>query len=159
MLRIITDSHPPIGGAELQQLQAGLGRPLPEDYQRFLLLHNGGRADPPAFALRWNDASLAKRFPKGLIHVMFCIDASSASDLMRNLASYRERIPADTLPIGMDPGGNILLLGLAPPHTGRVLFWVQDHEVAWEDGETPDFSNVGLAAQSFNEFLQLLDEP
>jgi hypothetical protein len=158
MHNTITDSHPPVGEAELVQLQAAIGSSLPEAYRRFLLLHNGGRIDPSIFQLHWEGGRLARRFPKGRLHVMFCIDSASPNDLLKNAAAYRERVPAGTLPIGMDPGGNLLLLGLEPPHAGQVLFWVQDQEVAWEDGEAPDFSNVGLAARSFDEFLRSLNE-
>lgn len=73
--------------------------------------------------------------------------------------SYRERIPAGTLPIGMDPAGNLILLGVEDPHTGRGMLSVQDHEVAWEAGQTPDVGNVGLAAGSCRDFLASLREP
>ena len=155
----MTDSHPSIGAEELRRFESAVGYRLPADYAQFLLRHNGGRTSPAAFALRWTDAGLARRFPHDIVHMLFGAAPGVPGDLAAMLDSYRERIPASTLPIGMDPGGNLILLGLEAPHTGRVMLWVQDHEVDWEAGETPDFSNVGLAAASFTDFMAGLHEP
>lgn len=155
----VTESFAALDTVLLQQAQQVIGVPLPDDYVQFLLSHNGGRIAPAQFTLRWHDAGLARRFARDRVHVLFGIGPGESLDLCAQLDAYRERIPADTLPIGIDPGGNLILLGLAAPRTGHVMLWVQDQEVDWEAGEVPDFSNVGLAADTFTEFLAALREP
>jgi hypothetical protein len=57
----------------------------------------------------------------------------------------------DTLAIASDAGGNVLLLALSGPFVGKVLFWCKDHEV--EEGCVPGYENVGVVADSFDDFL------
>jgi hypothetical protein len=159
MLVQVSHSFAAIDADQLRILELSIGHSLPSDYAAFLLRHNGGRVEPAIFDLQWKDAGLARQFPHDTVHVLFGIAPGQRGDLLGQLTRYRERIPAGTLPVGMDQGGDLILLGLEAPHTGRVMLWVQDHEVDWEAGETPDFSNVGLAAASFTEFLACLYEP
>lgn len=68
-----------------------------------------------------------------------------------NAITFKGRIPADTLAIAHDAGGNLILLALAGIHAGKVLFWVKDYEV--EDGEVPSYDNIGLLAENLRGFI------
>ena len=154
MLRQITDTLGPLPEDVFRRAETEIGVPLPEPYKQFLQQFNGGRPEPARFRIEWREQPFAKRFPYDGVHVLFGFQDGSPSDFLRNLQDYRARIPEDTVPIGCDPGGNLLLLGLTGPNAGKVFLWVQDYEV--EEGETPDYSNVGLIAPSFDEFLRSL---
>lgn len=154
MLRQMTDTLGPLPEGAFEQAKKEIGSPLPEEHKRLLLRYNGGRTEPACFPVTWEGQSWAKRFPYDTVHFLFGFREGSPSDLLDNLETYRGRIPDDTLPIGRDPGGNLLLIGFHGANTGKVYLWLQDHEV--EEGEVPDYSNIGLIASSFDEFLDSL---
>jgi hypothetical protein len=156
MLRQMTDTLGPFLPNAIGQAEAEIGAPLPEEYRQFLQRYNGGRPKPAWFRITWQGQSWARRFPYDSVHFLFGVQEGDDMDLLENFRSYRGRIPDDTAPIGCDPGGNLLLLGVSGPNAGKVLFWVRDYEV--EEGETPDHSNVGFVTSSFNEFLDSLFE-
>lgn len=75
-----------------------------------------------------------------------------SNSLDKNIKIYEDRLPIGFVPIGCDPGGNVICIGTDEEFTGRIYFW--DHE---EESEDPDdMSNVHLIADSFSEFLDQL---
>ena len=84
------------------------------------------------------------------------INDERSSDFVSDYQTYKGRVPSDTVPIGYDPGGNLLLLGIGSRNYGQVFFWMQSYE---KDGSEPgeaDYRNVGFVANSFDEFLDSL---
>jgi hypothetical protein len=155
MLREVTDSLPPVQAGTIAHAERTVGAALPDQYKRFLEKHNGGRLKPDTFPVKWDsNPECARRFPSDSVHYLFGMGDGDDSEFLRHLDLYRSRIPDDTVPVGMDPGGNLILLGIRDPNTNKVFLWVKDYEV--EEGEPPDYSNVGLVAQSFDEFLKAL---
>lgn len=69
-----------------------------------------------------------------------------------NAVTFKGRIPADTLAIAHDAGGNLILLALAGIHAGKVLFWVREYEA--EEGARPDYGNIGVLAGDFGAFIE-----
>ena len=108
-----------------------IGSPLPPDYRRFLLEHNGGRpetefwVDPPGVSID-NFFSLGKR---GL---------DSVYDLEWNRRTLG--LSSAYLPIATDAGGNALALCLIGDDAGAVYFW--DHESDELTWVAPTFSGL-----------------
>ena len=133
-----------------------LGFGLPAPYQRFLLRYNGGRPALCLFPIRWVDSTLQAQYPDGMLDVFLCLCDGQQTDLFHRIEVYRERIPADLMPIADDPGGSLILLGVQGARTGQVWFWSHDYEV--DEEETPDDRNLGLIAPDFDAFLTLLHD-
>src|SRR5438045_2278196 len=98
-------SPPAVGPDEVSQLEQQLGITLPADYREFLLTTNGGRPKPNVFPIQENSSG-----DRGIIHQLYGIVAGNHNNLADVAARFRERVPAELLPIGRDPGGNLLLL-------------------------------------------------
>jgi hypothetical protein len=126
-------------GAEVSALEAKVGRAFPEPYRTFVITYGGE-------AIGAEENPVAAFFGIG----------TKASDLGKEIAMYRDRIPADTLPIARDWGGNLFLLGLHGEHFGQIFRW--RHEEEADEGETPSYRNVSLVADDFDQFVESLDE-
>lgn len=136
---------------------------LPKPYVAFLQKTNGGfvkranvlRAKPEEE--EWADA--LERF-----HTMGSSGRPKGPpDLRAQARNYEGRVPPDTLPIGNDEAGNLILLGVAGKNAGKVFFW-SHHEEAGTPlgrGTKPTYDNVTLVANTFDEFLEGLqpEEP
>ena len=128
--------------------EKSLGFSLPNDYRDFLKLYNGGIPEKLFFSFKGTkeDSSLVDR--------LFGFIENEYRNIIEYHRSYKKRIPSNALPIGIDPGGNLILLSVSGPDYGKVYFWDHDWEV--EDGQIPDYSNLTLIADSFEEFLNSL---
>ena len=83
----------------------------------------------------------------------YAITDERTSNLLRaNTVTFARRLPAQTISIAIDAGGNQLLLALGGPMAGKILFWAKDHEA--EEGTQPSYDNVGFVADSFTDLLQ-----
>ena len=131
--------------ANFEQMQGVI---LPTDYRLFLAKYNGGKPIPNSFDFDdGNDASCIDSF-LGITDK----DYYSIQDYM---LSYEERIPKGFIIIAHDPGGNLVLLGVANGQHG-IYFW--DHEMEADDGEIPGFENMYLIAENFEQLLSVLYE-
>lgn len=144
----------PLTPAMIAAAERRLGWRLPAAYQRFLLRYNGGRPKPCLFPIQWADPELQDQYPGGMVDVFLCLCDGQQTDLFHRLEVYRERIPADLMPIADDPGGSLILLGVRGEQREKVWFWSHDYEV--DEGETPDYRNVGFVAPDLDAFLTLL---
>jgi hypothetical protein len=154
MLKQVTDTLGPLDPEAIREAERQIGVPLPQAYKQFLLKYNGGRPEPAAFRITWSGQEWADDWSVDTVHMLLGLRPGDEADFLTDFESYQGRIPNDTVPIGYDPGGNLLLLGVRGRNTGKVFFWMQDYEV--EEGQTPDYSNVGFVASSFSEFLDSL---
>ena len=150
-----TETKPVIQDEDIVRAERILGCTLPEEYRRFLLKENGGRPSLEAFNIQWNDNPVGDGWGASLIHFFLSIHDGDYSNLIEyNNVDFKGRIPKDTVAIAYDQGGNLLLMGVGESNRGKIFFWVKDHEV--EEGETPDYSNIGNVAETFSDFLSSL---
>jgi hypothetical protein len=150
---VITESKAPLSAQDLSNVECALGVGLPKDYKSFLLNHNGGATQPDGFAVVWQKGQKgAEDWKSSTLSRLYYVWDERQSNLVRaNTVTFKDRIPRDTITVGTDAGGNQILLATGGPHKGKVLFWVKDHEV--EEGEEPGYENVGVLADSFDDFL------
>ncbi len=120
---------------------------LPQDYEQFLLLHNGGTPVPEVmFPIPNSDNDgfrLSEFFP---IH---CTAGVEGIDLQ--IEEWQMDFGEGFVPIGADGIGNYFLLSLHPQSVGCVFF--HDHELVDEDDR---FSGLVLLADSFSAFQSAL---
>jgi cell wall assembly regulator SMI1 len=146
----------PLSEERLARLESQLKARLPEDYRAFLLQSNGGRPAPCRFTF-----ALEGEEQESILEWFFAVhdqpyeeDEDWGPDAGEGLPPYfaqpldevrkdfRSEMPkAKVLPVGRDPGGNLVCLGYAGKWAGRVYFF--DHEMGM----------LVHLAESFTEFL------
>jgi cell wall assembly regulator SMI1 len=120
----------------IAQLEARIGRTLPEAYRDYLLEQDGGRLDN-------NDQAVKTIFGIG--------EVPDFASMWDKLDTYRDRIPAWLLPVANDDFGNLYAISLRPSDCGSVWFW--DHEEEADEGEPPSEDNLESRAESWTQFL------
>ncbi|HRQ80479.1 MAG TPA: SMI1/KNR4 family protein [Azospirillaceae bacterium] len=149
---IIDDPKGPLSEAALVDAENAIGGRFPADYRRFMLEYNGGCPTPETFSIDWpNQGPASADWRTSMVSSFYAIREADANLVSMNLVTFHGRLPKGALTIGRDPGGNQILLGIAAPIQGQVMFWVKDYEV--EEDDEPNFDNVGILASSFDEFL------
>ncbi|XSG77251.1 SMI1/KNR4 family protein [Herpetosiphon llansteffanensis] len=118
--------RPPATDQQLAKLEARIGYPLPETYRTFLRTTNGGRPNPIVFSIK------GKWITEGHVNVFSSVDPTDPHHYIhRDLDIFGDEIPATMLPIGSDPGGNLICISLAGETTGQIFFW--DHDTFEDD--------------------------
>lgn len=131
----------------IEALEQVWGVGLPKAYKEFLTKYNGGSPIPNCFSFknRPNEGSF--------VDVFFGVKKDPNNNLLMNIKLYEERIPSNFLPIADDPGGNLILLSIKGIDRGKIYFWDHDLEADPDLNEIPDYSNLILIADSFDEFI------
>jgi hypothetical protein len=147
----IVDSHEPVSLVEILIFEKKIGKNFPDSYKNFLLKYNGGHPKFNVFSYQINGG-----FLESAVHYFLGLTDDDSDSLEENLAAYQGRLPNDCFPIAYDANGNLILLALEGANREKVYFW--DHENEVDEGEEPDYRNVYLIANSFDEFLANLQD-
>ncbi len=146
----INNSGSPLSESDIVRFESHLDITLPEEYRNFLLQHNGGEPEPDEFVVPgWSGESSA-------ISRFFSIVDNSESGLTHEITTYRNRIPDSIIPIGVDPGDNLICIGVGEQNRGVIFFWDHDDELDDNGTSRMDFSNVYTIAGNLEEFLENL---
>jgi hypothetical protein len=147
----IEESFPkPSNHAErIAQLETNIGAPLPADYRGFLESTNGGVPIPDGFHISDTEGD-------SMVHEWFGIHDEDYGNLEENVSTFRDRVPQGVLPIGRDPGGNLICIRTIGPGAGSIYFW--DHEREAGEGSKPTWDNMSKLADSFSDFCEVLTE-
>lgn len=146
MINYMMDSCKDLHENEIMQVEAVLGLTLPSAYKNFLQLHNGGRPYPDSFPIQIEHLGT-----QGKVDVFLCINDDDLFDLITWVKRYQTRVPEELIPVAVDPGGNLICLGVKGKYTEQVLFW--DHENEAPEGEDAWFKNVYLVGHTFDAFI------
>lgn len=99
---------------------------LPDEYKLFLTHQNGGVPNLGKFIVPgWGES---------LVILFYGIGIGGTNDIESTIKSFRDLLDLDVVPIGDDPGGNQICLGLRNERLGKVYFW--DHN-DWDDEGNP----------------------
>ena len=137
---------------DVAEFEKQLKTSLPADYRQFLLTHNGGMPEASVFRINYE-------LGEGIVNDFFGLhDGPNYASLRWHQEISRGRMPDILLPIGGDPGGNLICISLGTEDKGAIYFW--EHEFEGDEGEEPIFDNVYRIADSFSQFLnELTPEP
>ena len=150
ILELLQDSDdPPATRESLEELEIELGVRFPKEYADFLLQFNGG--DFHRHVMFY--VPKAERWPEGVGVDSFFGDPGDRAvgeSLSWYAKTLENRIPADCLAVAHCGGLDLILLKVAgpKPELGKVWFWD-----GTEEGEG---GNIHWLADSFNEFLSML---
>jgi hypothetical protein len=133
---------------QLLQKEEDFGISLPLFYRNFIKNFNGGVPEKIFFNFKDTKTN------GSLVDRLFGFVENKYRNIDMYYKNYKMRIPCNTLPIGIDPGGNLILLSVKGPDYGKVYYW--DHNWEAEDGQVADYSNLTLIADSFEEFINNL---
>jgi hypothetical protein len=146
----IRNARPAVSREAVEALSRKLGLSLPAAYVEFLLASNGGSFHPwPMYPI--DDCP---RDASGLLHVLFNVGTGDSVDLAVQHGIHRGRMPAELLPVGSDPGGNLICLACAGERAGQVFFWERAFEADPDAGQEVGWGNVFRVAESFPAFLR-----
>lgn len=149
---------------QVAQVEKLVGTRLPEDYRAFLLKNNGAtpetdenKYDYVGFTIQWRGQSWGGRYREAMLDALYSLDRYAPLPWWDAFEDFSKagRIPKDTMPIGLDPGGNQILLGISGVNRGKVFFWAMD-EAPIDDDAPVTHDNVGLIADSFADFVKSL---
>lgn len=139
---------------DLLRAEQEIGRRLPAEYKQHLRKFNGGQPEPAGFDIVWNGQDWTEGWETNSVHYFLAIYDGETSNFLDYYRDFSDRIPADTVPIAYDEGGNLILLGVEGKNEGKVFFWLQEYE----SDDEPNYSNVGFVARNFEKFLNSLHE-
>lgn len=135
----------------LTAFETRLGIKLPSTYRGFLQDYNGGIPHETNQFFTFIDDDLRK---EAMVQDFFGFHDIGYSNLNTFSKWIGVRVPHELLPIAMDPGGNLICLGIRDDVLNKVFFW--DHDWEYEEGETPGYRNVYPVADTFREFVAML---
>ena len=145
----IVASEPPAPPAAIAAYEQEIGTQLPPDYASFLQRSNGGEVQPSVFPIEDHGDSVVQE--------LFGAAPGTQIDLGGAYRINKEYLPADLIPIGEDPGGDVICLAVNGVHKGAVFYQAHDFAVS---GPHPfeGFDNIVKIADSFDAFLGSLKD-
>ncbi len=139
-----SEGGPPLREEELSSFEKQHGLALPGAYREFLLATNGGRPERDLLEIPGLEGN-----PVGRIHLFLGLkDPVESCNLEWNLKMFKDRLPADLLPIATTEGVDKICLGVAGESAGAIFYW---------DGHArPGERSLYLVAESFASFISSL---
>ncbi len=129
---------------DLSAFEKTHGLSLPSAYKEFLLATNGGRPERDLFTINGLEGN-----PLGRIHLFFGLrDPVESCNLDWNLDVFRDRVPADLLPIATTEGADKLCMLMTGARAGAIFYW-DGHAQAGD-------SNLYALADDFAAFIASL---
>lgn len=144
-----TNSGPSLTDADLDAFEAQWGTRLPAEYRAFLKAHNGGDPEPSFYK--------GPGFSLFAMHFIRLLPGTEGGDRNGNWMTFKwpecPVLPAEFIPIGVDLGGDVVLMRIDDGHAGEV------YHFSYEDWCDPvDPACFKLIAPSLAAFLGLLHE-
>lgn len=131
-------------------LEAFLNSKLPVQYRSHLIRFNGDRPTKNIFNIEKKGESVLNR-------LFSLVSKRMEETLPYQINQYRNRIPSEMIPIGNDPGGNLILLALRGPKRGTIFFW--EHDFESEEDSQSNYDNITEISNNFSDFMQALRNP
>jgi hypothetical protein len=133
---------------EVRRVEKRIGN-LPPRYREYLLRSNGGKSGEDCKV----EFQLADESESVMLGLLYGISSNRPGvDLLASYESEADDLPKEFLPIGEDPGGNLLLVRVEGKERDAIYFW---------DCRTEIFlkrygRNVFRVADNIDDFLSSL---
>lgn len=124
-----------------------IGVSLPKDYRGYIKTTNGGTPQKNSFNIPGQGDDVVNRF-------FSLVSKNKSETLPYAIKLYKERIPGEMIPIGNDPGGNLILISTKGDQRSCIFFW--DHDTEADDEPQPFYGNITLVSKSFSSFIESL---
>lgn len=147
----ISKSGSQLSENDVLNLEKQIGQIIPLPYRNFLLIHNGGSPKKRNFKVRYDDG---RNDMDVSLDWFLGINVSYGISIEWHVSEYQHRLPSELFPIATDPGGNLICISSSGEKIGAIYYW--DHEEENEDEQPPTYNNVYLLADTFDDFLNLL---
>jgi len=135
---------------DFQAFESLIGSPLPADYRTFLAKYGViGFPEPVTFSY---SATAKNKAGRSLVSVFYGFDPKGQCSLQTVRGRYNARLRPEYVPVAEDPGGNILVLQVRGPQTGRVGVYLHDRQ--GDDLAEIGTENLALVADSFDLFMR-----
>ena len=149
------DERPPVTREALADAERELtafGQHIPASYRAFLTQRDGGRPVRDRFIYEKDNETY-----RGTVQVLLGVGEveSPRANLTKVADVFQERVPAGVLPIGRDPGGNLICIDGRDGADGPVFLW--DHDFENFDGPADD-ANLYFIAPDLDTFFARLHE-
>jgi len=137
-------TNEPTSQEAITRLERELGVSFPREYVEFLLDQNGGLPRSGVFTFDDNRSSVS---------FFGAYTGHDYNDVGEAARMYAGRLPSEFVPVGDDPGGNVVALAVDGADSGSIWFW--DHENESADG-VPTRDNMYKLASTLSEFIASL---
>jgi hypothetical protein len=139
----------PASPVHIERFEQCIGSLLPPAYRNYLLSQNGGI---PSEYLEFKIPEIFGDVGRVMLGAMYGIgERGSGIDLETQYEELDDVVPQGHIPIGEDPGGNLLLLVVHGPSRERIVFWERVGLFASQQGKT-----LFPIADDINRFLESL---
>ena len=140
---------PPSTLGQVEQFEESIGASVPPAYRKYLLSQNGGS---PSDYLEFRIPAVADDKGGVMLGAIYGIGKrGSGMDLETQYEELNDVVPQGYIPIGEDPGGNLLLLAIHEPSRDNIVFWDRVGLLARETGQ-----KMFPVADDINQFLESL---
>lgn len=165
-----SDEKEKLAPDDIAAIERMINAKLPVEYRDYLSHSNGGLIVHPKeqhsndgcmFLVHWPKANGV--FPDTEFAAFnnffeFSKNADNTEGLIYNYKLRQEFLPENTLPIGRDPGNNLILLGFGKKNFGKITYWriVQvplEKSFDYGEEEIGSIAYEGQVADSFVEFI------
>jgi cell wall assembly regulator SMI1 len=145
------DSGEMLTESTIAEFERQFGITLPHDYKAFMLQNNGGTPEED-WAFDFIDITTNTKTGSDIqsFFVIYNEETYRDDDLRKSYRILQENgeVPAGILPIGDDPGGNLICISVSDKNYGEVFFC--DHELEYPE---TGYMVMSVIAKSFTEFI------
>jgi hypothetical protein len=135
-----TGSVNALDAKRLIQTEKLIGIEFPNDYRSFLLKHNGGRPSPAIFQIQ-------EVGEEAMVDILYGI--GTPQDICFWLSEFGSELPTGFVPIGQDPGGNVILMNATAGEDSGIYYW----DAVFHFPSSSAERNTYLIASTFTDFL------
>lgn len=130
---------------EIENFEKKFNIVLPKEFSGFLLSNNGGKAINRRFQTK--DLKITSS-----IMLFFPLSDEIDENLENNFIKYNEKkiVPANFLPIGLDPANSLICLSIDGEQKGKVYFCDMDY---YEEDNELKKEFIKPISDSFKEFM------
>lgn len=143
-----TNGNRKIQESDVINFEKKINHHLPNSYRCFLLNNNGGKPEKGIFSFKDTNRNKMDASQIQMLAYLGIRKRDDTNHLLYLYDMFNKRIPKNYLPVGRDPGGNLILINLK---NEKIYFW--DHEFE-EDIENN--INVYYLADNFDDFINKL---
>ena len=133
--------HGNLSIGNLESFERNQNVTLPKDYRDFLLEYNGGYPNPSTY-------KISDELGESVLNILYGI-GSMYDNLEKKYDVFDEILEKGFIPIGDDPSGNHICIGMSKEYFGQIFHWAHDEK-------QDEMESMYFLSTYFNKFLDSL---